>query len=180
MRNRYVRKQFRPSLPRRAIVWFPKFEATDSLQRLQRYRHALGDLAHSLKTPLAVVRGQLDSGNKVDNALLATQVDRMNDIVRYQLQRAAAMGSGTLGRKQVDAADVAKGVIEALDKVYSGKKPTRTLKSPDSLPFHGDRGDLMEILGNLLDNAYKYCESRLTLAMQALPAGLVPRPAQGF
>ncbi len=145
-------------------------------QRLQRYRHALGDLAHSLKTPLAVVRGQLDSGNQVDNALLATQVERMDDIVRYQLQRAAAMGSDTLGRKQVDAVDVARGVIEALDKVYSGKSPRHTLEVPKTLPFHGDRGDLMEILGNLLDNAYKYCESRLTLSMQALPAGPGGKP----
>lgn len=140
-------------------------------QRLQRYRHALGDLAHSLKTPLAVVRGQLDSGKQLDSQVLATQVERMNDIVRYQLQRAAAVGSGTLGRKQVDAVDVARGVIEALDKVYSSKKPAHQLESPDTLPFHGDRGDLMEILGNLLDNAYKYCESRIAVRMQELPAG---------
>ena len=140
-------------------------------QRLQRYRHALGDLAHSLKTPLAVVRGQLDSGRDMDRALVATQVERMDDIVRYQLQRAAAVGSGTLGRKQVDASDVARGVIEALDKVYAGKKPTHILELPKTLPFHGDRGDLMEILGNLLDNAYKYCDTRLTLTMSGLPAG---------
>lgn len=145
-------------------------------QRLQRYRHALGDLAHSLKTPLAVVRGQLESGNQVDSEQLATQVERMNDIVRYQLQRAAAIGSGTLGRKQVDASEVARGVVEALDKVYRSKHPAHTLELPGALAFHGDRGDLMEILGNLLDNAYKYCESRITLVMQGLPAGPGGKP----
>jgi len=55
MRNRYVRKQFRPSLPRRAIVWFPKFEAAESLLRLQRYRLEHDPLGAKIAPHLAVV-----------------------------------------------------------------------------------------------------------------------------
>ena len=145
-------------------------------QRLQRYRHALGDLAHSLKTPLAVVRSQLNSDGLTDTALLDRQVARMDEIIRYQLQRAAAAGSGTLGRKQLDAVQVARGVVEALDKVYSDKMPQHRLELPASLPFHGERGDLMEILGNLLDNAYKYCEKQVVLKMEQIPAGDAGKP----
>jgi two-component system sensor histidine kinase PhoQ len=145
-------------------------------QRLQRYRHALGDLAHSLKTPLAVVRSQLNRDGRTDTALLDRQVERMDEIIRYQLQRAAAAGSGTLGRKQLDAVQVARGVVEALDKVYSDKKPRHRLDLPASLPFHGERGDLMEILGNLLDNAYKYCDRQLVLKMEQIPAGEAGKP----
>ena len=145
-------------------------------QRLQRYRHALGDLAHSLKTPLAVVRSQLNSDGQIDTALLDRQVARMDEIIRYQLQRAAAAGSGTLGRKQLDAVQVARGVIEALDKVYADKAPQHLLDLPVSLAFHGERGDLMEILGNLLDNAYKYCDKQLGLKMEQIPAGDSGKP----
>jgi len=145
-------------------------------QRLQRYRHALGDLAHSLKTPLAVVRSQLNGDSQTDTALLDRQVARMDEIIRYQLQRAAAVGSGTLGRKQLDAVEVARGVVEALDKVYADKALRHRLDLPVALPFHGERGDLMEILGNLLDNAYKYCDKQLVLTMGQIPAGESGKP----
>ncbi|MCJ7558394.1 MAG: ATP-binding protein [Gammaproteobacteria bacterium] len=145
-------------------------------QRLQRYRHALGDLAHSLKTPLAVVRSQLNGDSQADTALLDRQVARMDEIIRYQLQRAAAVGSGTLGRKQLDAVQVARGVVEALDKVYADKTLRHRLDLPVALPFHGEQGDLMEILGNLLDNAYKYCDKQLVLTMGQIPAGDAGKP----
>jgi len=136
-------------------------------QRLERYRNALGDLAHSLKTPLAVVRGQLDAGPGMDSAVVGQQVERMDEIVRYQLQRASAAGTSGLGRGKVDVGEVLRSVTAALDKVYAGKHPG---VKPDLQPgtyFRGDRGDLMEMLGNLLDNAYKYCRSKVAVSCAA-------------
>jgi two-component system sensor histidine kinase PhoQ len=145
-------------------------------QRLERYRHALGDLAHSLKTPLAVVRGQLERGPNADKALLERQVERMDEIIRYQLQRAAAAGAGGMGLKQLDAVLVARAVLDALDKVYADKAPRGSLEAPVTLPFYGDRGDLMELLGNLLDNAYKYCQHRVVLKLEAFATSRSSRP----
>jgi len=138
-------------------------------QRQERYRNALGDLAHSLKTPLAVMRGQLESGRAVDVALVGQQVGRMDEIVRYQLQRASAAGAAGLARGRVELAEVLNSVAAALDKVYRDKAPRCAITAEPGLMFRGDRGDLMEMLGNLLDNAYKYCRSEVRVSCKARP-----------
>ena len=74
-------------------------------KRRARYRNTLGNLAHSLKTPLAVLRNALQerAGERLDADLMQHQIDRMNDIVGYQLQRAGASGCMTLGQARVAA-----------------------------------------------------------------------------
>jgi len=103
----------------------------------------------------------------MDSAVVGQQVERMDEIVRYQLQRASAAGTSGLGRGKVDVGEVLRSVTAALDKVYAGKHPG---VKPDLQPgtyFRGDRGDLMEMLGNLLDNAYKYCRSKVAVSCAA-------------
>ena len=123
----------------------------------ERYRNSLGDLAHSLKTPLAVLQGAMDS--KDDNSLreaVREQLPRMDEIVRYQLQRASASGRSDVTRAQQVAPIVSK-IINTLQKVYRDKGVTCTQEIDDQARFYGDQGDLMEFLGNLLENAFKYC-----------------------
>lgn len=122
-------------------------------QNLERYRNALGDLAHSLKTPLAVMRNEFDPQQ---DSHLYQQTQRMQEIIDYHLQRAAAAGRMTVG-EAIDAAAVVGRVSEMLKKVYANKG-TQINQLPDELelPFRGDEGDLMEVVGNLLDNACKY------------------------
>ena len=130
--------------------------------RLDRYRHTLGNLAHSLKTPLAVMRSSLEQD--ADRALLGTQVERMNEIVGYQLQRAAAWGGGvTLGRAPIEVAAVVRKLVGALQKVYADKHVRYGEEIDASARFYGEEGDLMELAGNLLDNAFKWCNGRVTL-----------------
>ncbi len=145
---------------------------------LERYRHTLDDLAHSLKTPLAVLRGTL-GGNAVDPAFqrnVQEQVDRMSQIVQYQLQRAATSGRTTL-TAPIAVAAAAQKVVSSLDKVYAGKNIKCKVRIDDKVFFHGDEGDLLELLGNLLDNAYKWCYETVAISAQALintsHAGLV-------
>jgi two-component system sensor histidine kinase PhoQ len=118
-----------------------------------RYRNALADLAHSLKTPLAVLRGMEWVGE--DSQTLEEQVARMDNIVQYQLQRAATAGRSTLAGP-LAVAPVAERLLASLQKVYrdKGLRLERTL-DPQAA-FRGDEGDLMELLGNLLDNACKW------------------------
>ena len=130
---------------------------------LARYRHALGDLAHSLKTPLAVLRGALAEPAPDGAELASEQIERMNRIIEYQLKRAAASGRSRL-TPPVAVADKARQVVAALSKVYAEKPLDCRVEIEPGLAFHGDEGDLLEILGNLADNACKWSRGRVLLA----------------
>ena len=139
--------------------------------RLERYRNTLGNLAHSLKTPLAVMRTTLEKG-RADPTVLTPQVERMNEIVGYQLQRAAAWGGGaTLGRAPIEVARVMPRITSALCKVYADKRVRLTEEIAPDARFYGDEGDLMEIAGNLLDNAFKWCRGRVRVGGSSLDGG---------
>jgi two-component system sensor histidine kinase PhoQ len=131
---------------------------------LERYRHALDDLAHSLKTPLAVLRGALESGQEDSawHAALREQVERMKQIVHYQLQRAATSGRTTLVAP-VPLAEAARKITASLSKVYADKDVQCRAHITAEVLFYGDEGDLLEMLGCLADNAYKYCRKQVTL-----------------
>ena len=128
-----------------------------------RYRNALGDLAHSLKTPLAVLQSSLDGEQKPSADTLQEQIKRMNTIVEYQLQRAATAGSTGIGSYVEVQASVSR-LTASLQKVYRDKAITVDENVEPSLMFKGDEGDLMEILGNLLDNAFKWCQQRVVVS----------------
>jgi len=130
-----------------------------------RYRNALGDLAHSLKTPLAVLQSGLSSTDDKQNDAkqresMQQQITRMNAIVEYQLQRAATAGSASIG-KSVNVKSVIDRILESLQKVYRDKPIKLNVAVDDTLKFKGDEGDLMELLGNLLDNAFKWSNEHI-------------------
>jgi two-component system sensor histidine kinase PhoQ len=124
-----------------------------------RYRNSLDDLAHSLKTPLAILQsGHADSDGDPEpgRTLVREQVERMDEIISHQLQRAAVSGRTTLA-KPVPVGMVVERLVRSLDKVYREKQVTVELELDPTATFTGDEADLTEILGNLLENAYKYC-----------------------
>lgn len=136
-------------------------------EHLERYRHTLGDLAHSLKTPLAVMQNTLDdlhiAGN--DTETIQEQVDRMVQITEYQLQRAATAGQSPL-IAPVDVKDMLDKVVKSLQKVYIDKNILLDKSVDESIVFHGDEGDLMEVIGNLSDNAFKYCKQQVRITVK--------------
>lgn len=142
---------------------------TSGQGQLERYRHTLGDLAHSLKTPLAVVRGAVEKEGSVEELrhTVQEQVDRMTQIVEYQLQRAAASGRTVLSAP-IPVAEVAQRIAASLDKVYADKGVDCRIQADVEAVFHGDESDLMELLGNLMDNAYKWCGKQVTVSAQPL------------
>lgn len=129
-----------------------------------RYRNALGDLAHSLKTPLAVLQSSLGRSQKSNthDDTLSDQIMRMNSIVEYQLQRAATAGSAGTG-KRVNVSAVTRRIVDSLQKVYRDKNISLNIDIDEAVEFRGDEGDLMEILGNLLDNAFKWVDKEITV-----------------
>ncbi len=130
-----------------------------------RYRNALGDLAHSLKTPLAVLQTSLAGRDEKTVATFQEQIRRMNTIVDYQLQRAATAGSPGIG-KQVEVETVVSRITDSLLKVYGDRQYRLEVNVEASLMFKGDEGDLMEILGNLLDNSFKWSRQRIRVSAE--------------
>ncbi|MCI0749919.1 MAG: ATP-binding protein [Nevskiales bacterium] len=129
----------------------------------QRYSNALGDLAHSLKTPLAVLRG-LDSAPLSEDLRrqLQEQTGRMQQIVDHQLARAATAGPRPLG-PLVLLRPAAEKVMTALKKVHADRGLQFELRIPAELQTRAAVGDLYELLGNPLDNAAKWAHSRVRL-----------------
>lgn len=135
--------------------------------RLQRYRDSLADLAHSLKTPLAVLRGSTERLPDETGETIREQVARMDQTIVYQLQRAAASGRSALAMP-VEVAPVAERIKRSLDKVYAEKGLAIELDIEEGAVFVGDPGDLTELLGNLLDNACKWARRGLRLRVHNL------------
>jgi len=141
----------------------------------ERYRNSLGDLAHSLKTPLAVLQGATEAQDTQQlHAALEEQLPRMNEIVQHQLQRAAATGQTTLAQA-IPVAPLVPRIIRTLDKIYQEKGITHRLFIDEKTDFFGSEGDLMEILGNLLENAYKYGKTLIDISAEQSEETLVIR-----
>lgn len=146
---------------------------TDNLNRVltlertqrERYRNTLADLAHSLKTPLAVLRGALNKPGENLQTVVDEQVERMDQIVRHQLQRAVTGAHGQPGRK-TDVATAIERLAAALQKVYADKRIRFSLDAPQPAYFQGDESDLMELLGNILENAFKYGRQQVKVAVE--------------
>jgi len=132
-----------------------------------RYRRAMEDLAHSLKTPLAVIRNALADPDP-QRELLGEQLDRMETTVTHQLSRAAVSGPVIVARA-VNVHDLAGRLLRALDKAYADRGIEVTNDLPPDLYVRIDERDLMEMLGNLLENAFKYTRSRIRISAVAGP-----------
>lgn len=141
-------------------------------ENLERQRNTLADLAHSLKTPLAVLRARLDNhaGEEELRDEVAIQVRRMNDMVSYQLARAARSGHA-LFSAPIAIEPHAEQIVRGLEKVYAGKGVLCEFEIAGDVQFHGEPGDLQELLGNLLENAFKWAKSRVLLTVR--PDGAV-------
>jgi len=129
---------------------------TEESQR-KRYRNALADLAHSLKNPLAVIQSQTNISDSANE-----QLQRINHIVEHQLKRAQSAGQSSwhLG---VSVNQVVEKLVNTLDKIYQEKQLSFNFEIDPNAIFKGDEADLMEMLGNILDNACKAAESNVLI-----------------
>lgn len=136
---------------------------TNEREQRERSRRALGDLAHSLKTPLAILRGVAEApGDSAFRDSVQTEVGRMTEIVDYQLRRAATAGRSIM-RASIPVEPAVRKVVDALGKARHDKEVRCIVNIAPELRFHGDQEDLLELLGNLLDNAWKWCRARVVV-----------------
>ena len=148
--------------------------------RSDRYRYTLDNLAHSLKTPLAAMRAlirDLASDGKL-HGRFNEQIDRMDEIVRYQLRKPAASVADNLVLASVSVDKEVERLVSGLGKVYHDKRPHIESDVAVGMKFRGDTGDFLEVAGNLLDNACKWCETRVKITVR--PSTDAPALASGM
>ncbi len=136
--------------------------------RSDRYRVTLDNLAHSLKTPLAAIRALLTERDKAEFEKRANeQIERMDEIVRYQLRKPSAAVAGNVALSRVDVAGELRKLVEGLRKVHHSKDPNIDLTINSDASMRGDTGDFLELAGNLIDNACKWCKSKVRVSVAA-------------
>lgn len=135
--------------------------------RAERYRHTLDNLAHSLKTPLAAIRAVLteSSSRKDVGSRIEPQIERMNEIVRYQLGKTARTAGDHLGLVPINVKSELLRLTDAMAKVYRDKQPIIQLEVDDSATVRLEKGDFLELAGNLVDNACKWCRTTVRIGM---------------
>lgn len=146
-------------------------------ERLQRtrYRDSLADLAHSLKTPLAVLQTVAENlrdqpAGQEQARTLRDQIERMSQQIDYQLQRASLRRSG-LVQYSAQLMPLVSRLGEALGKVYRDKEVRLDTEMVDNFRLPMEEGALLELLGNLLENAFRLCVSRIRISASLGPQG---------
>lgn len=138
--------------------------------RLQRSRNALGNMAHALKGPLTLLMQLGDRESvRADPAVrseLLTQTEMLRRLLERELKRARLAGSAQQGKPLALKEEIGH-LVDALDKIYRDKSLRIEWSVPDGAVIPGEREDMLELLGNLLDNACKW--GRTTVALRVEP-----------
>ena len=135
-------------------------------QRLRRSRDALSDLAHAIKKPLTVIK-QITDKDTIPDATKATLIKQTDDIYQISdhiLKRARLAGHSHTGAL-FSFSDDLPSLIKTLDMMYANKTLLLSINVPDNVICPVDREDMLELLGNLLDNAYKWAVHKITLTV---------------
>ncbi|RBP50843.1 ATP-binding protein [Arenicella xantha] len=133
--------------------------------RIDRQKEVMGNLAHSLKTPIAVLSGlHYDPRSDAD---VRKQLSAMQSIIDYQLQSASAVGRRRFSTP-IKIAEMSASITASLTKLHADKNIVLQLSIDPDLQFFGDQGDWMELFGNLADNAYKWARREVKIAVTEL------------
>lgn len=141
--------------------------ASQNRQKL-RYRNHLSDLAHALKTPVAVLK----TSPLAQQPELKEQIDRITAMIEHQLKKASSSGQD-IWKKRTQLLPLVEKLINALRKIYRDKGCVIELICPERAFFRGDETDIMEMLGNLLDNACKACDKKVRVTVAQHPFTLI-------
>ena len=133
------------------------------VELIERARTHVGNLAHGLKTSLAVISAE--SERPTDRKVLAEQVRVMHRLIEHHLGRASAVaGAGRALGVAVPVREVAEGIAGALARAFVDRKLTIAVDVPAGVVFRGHREDLEEMLGNLMENACKWAAGRIRVS----------------
>ena len=133
-------------------------------ETVERQRTHVGNLAHALKTPLSVMLAEAGSRKGPLPDLVRKQTEIMKAQVDHHLRRARAAARAQLLGERTPIAEVLDELAVMLERVFEEKGVEIDWRAPDELGFRGERQDLQEILGNLMENACKWAKRRVRVS----------------
>jgi signal transduction histidine kinase len=134
---------------------------------LERARTQVGNLAHALKTPLSVIFNEADSSPSSLADKVSEQATIMREQIGFYLDRARAAARGGAIGASTQVAPCLEGLLRAFRKIYAGRDIVFSGEAPADLRFLGERQDLEEMIGNLLDNAGKWATREVVITIVA-------------
>lgn len=126
---------------------------------VERAQTHVGNLAHGLKTPIAVLRNEAGLGSKVDANVVNRQTEAMSAQVDHHLRRARAAARGQAIGLSCDVDDVISALARTLPRIHRNKDVIIDVDGEAGLRFRGDKRDLEDMVGNLMDNSAKWTRS---------------------
>ncbi|HTX47890.1 MAG TPA: ATP-binding protein [Caulobacteraceae bacterium] len=136
---------------------------------VERQRTHVGNLAHALKTPLSVMAAEAQARPGPLADVVSRQADVMRQQVDHHLRRARAAARPQGGGERTEVAPLLEELALTLERIFRDKGVEIDWRAPDGLFFHGERQDLLELVGNVIENACKWCRARVRV--DATPAG---------
>jgi signal transduction histidine kinase len=140
---------------------------------VERARTHVGNLAHALKTPLSVLMNEAAVGNEAITETVRKQTELMRRQVDHYLVRARTAATGGVLGARSDVAQVVDDLHRTLAIIHRDRALDIRTTCPPALLFRGERQDLEEILGNLMDNACKWADSRVAVTAHVEAGRLV-------
>lgn len=139
-----------------------------NIQIIERARSQVGNLAHGLKTPLAVMRNEAAGSRTGLARIVLTEAEKMNGLVALYLDRARlAARTAVVGRKS-DARAVTERLVRVMTKLNPGRNIAFDAATTPDIWFRGEESDFEEMAGNLIDNACKWARSEIRVRLEPL------------
>jgi len=129
-------------------------------------------MAHALKTPLAVLLNESRNGKDKMSELVRRQSEAMSSNVQNYLKRAQAAAQAEVLGARTDMREPVEGIARMLERLHRDKNLAIDVDIDQRAVFRGERGDLDELVGNLLENAAKWCKSRVKVQVSRLDDGI--------
>jgi signal transduction histidine kinase len=137
---------------------------THNRKVVERARTHVGNLAHALKTPLAVLKNEAKGSDKLSD-LVRRQTESMTSNVNSYLKRAQAAAQAEVLGVRTEVKEPVEGIARMLERLHRDKGLAIDVDVDPKAVFRGERGDFDELVGNLLENAAKWCKSRVNVTV---------------
>jgi signal transduction histidine kinase len=138
---------------------------------IERARTHVGNLAHALKTPLSVITNEARGRDGEFPAKVAEQAALMREYITHHLTRAQVAARVSIVGGVTDVGETVNSISNALSRIYSERNLTFAVDCPAAAKFRGEKQDLQEMMGNLLDNACKWADSRIDITVSIERSG---------
>jgi signal transduction histidine kinase len=139
---------------------------------VERARTHVGNLAHALKTPLSVIVNEATARNDAFAGKIREQADIMRDQITRHLERARLAARATVIGSVTEISPVVTALARTMEKIHRDRGIAIDVATPEEVRFRGERQDLEEMVGNLVDNACKWAQSRVNLDVVPVRAGV--------